>query len=288
MPKEEIHTCCPPPVCINCKEAHNARNRNCRIYKKEQEAVNKANDEFISVGQAKKLLSRTPQYSEVARSGGASSNSTANNANNSHVSKSSSQSVRPKDRNVVNSQIAPNKDQRMNRGSGLSTSQLGISVASEPSSVEASSSHFIGKPRTSSEVLQASQEASQAPTVEGASQSSLPALGDGLINVDIHHPSGDRMDSSSPRRKRSRALASSPPVAGVAPIDTSNRFSALAGVGDLNSKSEHPQKKHHSTLKLDSRDNRTTNTKPSLLRPPVAGKAHSERHPKSQKPSKYK
>ena len=146
----------------------------------------------------------------------------------------------------------------------------------------------MGESRASSEAPQASQEASQAPTVGGASQSSLPALGEGLLNVDIHHPSGDRMESSTSQRKRSRDLLSSPPAACEMPIFTSNSFSALTSVGNLNSKSEHPPKKHHATSNVDSREHRSTGSKPSLLRPPGAGKTQSERPAKSHKPTKFK
>ena len=55
-PKEQDHLCEPPLKCINCKEDHSARDRNCSAYKKEQAAVIKANDEHISVGYAKKFF----------------------------------------------------------------------------------------------------------------------------------------------------------------------------------------------------------------------------------------
>ena len=283
VPKEETHFCSPPPVCINCKGEHDARNRNCQVYKKEQEAVNKANDEFISVGQAKKLLSRTQRYNDVVRSGGSNASTrNVNHANNSNTNVA--QSVRPKERNLSRQNESSNALPK-NKGNGLSASQLEISVASEPSSKEASNPQSKGESRASSEVRQASREASQAPTVEGASQSSLPDLGEGLIEVDVHLPISNKMESS---RKRSWELSSSPPSNSKTPVFTSNKFSALASVGDQDCKLDHPSKKHTSALKVESRDQRGTSSKPSLLRPPGAGKSHSERPAKTQKSSKYR
>ena len=53
-----------PEMCVNCKEAHNAKDRNCVVYRKEQEAILKASSEKISIGHAKRLLSK-PSYSNV-------------------------------------------------------------------------------------------------------------------------------------------------------------------------------------------------------------------------------
>ena len=60
--------CSSPMLCVNCKEEHNARSRECRMYKKELAAVEKAHVEHISVGHAKRLLFPRPQYNEAARS----------------------------------------------------------------------------------------------------------------------------------------------------------------------------------------------------------------------------
>ena len=54
-------------LCVNCKESHSARNKNCVFYKREQEALVKAHDEKISIGQARKIVNRTIKYSDMAR-----------------------------------------------------------------------------------------------------------------------------------------------------------------------------------------------------------------------------
>ena len=95
-PKEQDHLCEPPLRCINCKEAHSARDRNCSVFKREQAAVIKANDEHTSIGYAKKLLSRKLQYSEVVRVGHSNSSSNGFNYNTTNGSQNSGQSVRPK------------------------------------------------------------------------------------------------------------------------------------------------------------------------------------------------
>ena len=281
MPKEEAHTCCPPPVCINCKEDHDARNKNCRVYKREQEAVNKANDEFISVGHAKKLLSRTPRYNEVVKSGSGGNASGSKDATTNDFKAISSQSVRPKE----NRQNDATNDRLKKNGRRLSASQLGISTAAGPSSVEVSGPQTVREPRAFSEAPQASIEASQAPTVEGASQSSLPDLGEGLIDVEVHHP-GDKMETSSFQHKRSRDLSSSPPSSQIPSVLLSNRFAALSSGGDQDSRTDRPFKKPATATKVEHIIKNSS--KPSLLRPPGAGKAKTERPAKSRKPSTSK
>ena len=58
--------CTKPKVCVNCKAAHHARDKNCTAFKKEQEALLKAEAEHISIGHAKKLLSKT-LYSDILK-----------------------------------------------------------------------------------------------------------------------------------------------------------------------------------------------------------------------------
>ena len=64
--------CSRSKVCVNCKEEHQARDKNCKVLKREQEALLKSIAEHISIGHAKKLLARN-SYSDVLRatSGGA-------------------------------------------------------------------------------------------------------------------------------------------------------------------------------------------------------------------------
>ena len=58
--------CSRPKVCINCKEEHHARNKECKMFRKEQEALLKSMAEHISVGHAKKLLSKK-SFSEILK-----------------------------------------------------------------------------------------------------------------------------------------------------------------------------------------------------------------------------
>ena len=59
--------CSRAQLCVNCKGNHRARNKECKLYKKEQEALIKSFDEHISVGHAKKLLSNKYSYSGVLK-----------------------------------------------------------------------------------------------------------------------------------------------------------------------------------------------------------------------------
>ena len=68
--------CSRAKVCANCKEDHHARDKGCKIFKKEQEALMKSNIEHISVGQAKKLLGKS-KYSEVVKKPNAVSSKTS-------------------------------------------------------------------------------------------------------------------------------------------------------------------------------------------------------------------
>ena len=54
----EHGACTRPRVCANCRESHDSRNKSCNIFKKEQEALLLSAAEHISIGHAKKLLSR--------------------------------------------------------------------------------------------------------------------------------------------------------------------------------------------------------------------------------------
>ena len=54
----EHEECSRSLACVNCKGDHRARDKNCVIYKKEQEALLKSVADHISVGYAKKLLAK--------------------------------------------------------------------------------------------------------------------------------------------------------------------------------------------------------------------------------------
>ena len=61
-------------LCVNCKEEHDARNKKCKVFKKEEEALLKSLAEHISIGHAKKLLARR-SYSDIVRESSQASSS---------------------------------------------------------------------------------------------------------------------------------------------------------------------------------------------------------------------
>ena len=71
--------CSRPKVCANCKGAHHARDKNCKVLKKEHEALLFSAAEHVSIGHAKKLLAKRNTYSDVVLGslGGASKTSSA-------------------------------------------------------------------------------------------------------------------------------------------------------------------------------------------------------------------
>ena len=58
--------CSRPKVCANCKGDHDARNKSCKIFEKEQEAMLLSIAEHISIGHAKKLLAKR-SYSDAVK-----------------------------------------------------------------------------------------------------------------------------------------------------------------------------------------------------------------------------
>ena len=62
----EHEECSRPVVCVNCKGDHRARDKQCTVFKKEQEALLKSVAEHISVGHAKKLLAKR-MYSDAVK-----------------------------------------------------------------------------------------------------------------------------------------------------------------------------------------------------------------------------
>lgn len=54
-------------MCVNCKENHGSRSKDCRKFKLERDALVKSQAEHISVGHARKLLG-SKKYSEALKS----------------------------------------------------------------------------------------------------------------------------------------------------------------------------------------------------------------------------
>ena len=74
--------CSAPAQCTNCSKDHKSSDKNCQQYKNEEAALNKANAEHLSIGYAKKLLSKTKSYAKVAKT------AVANNAKRTHLTES--------------------------------------------------------------------------------------------------------------------------------------------------------------------------------------------------------
>ena len=116
--------CDRPEVCVNCSENHSAKSKNCKIYRKEAAAVIKANEEHISVGFAKKLLSRA-SYSEVLKS------AVSSGATSKSVKIPASETAQK-----VTHVISEPKPQRSPARKRLSSRDLGINSSSQVSSME--------------------------------------------------------------------------------------------------------------------------------------------------------
>ena len=95
--------------CANCHEAHKANDKSCLEYKKEADALIKANSDHISVGYAKKLLGQLGNYAQAVKIPQPSNITTLNKSNTGTIPKISQ---RPKKQNHVNSidtaQVLPN------------------------------------------------------------------------------------------------------------------------------------------------------------------------------------
>ena len=174
-------------LCVNCKGDHHAADKSCTFYKREQEAVSKSHSDHISVGHAKKLLSKT-KYSDIVKS-------TPN-------------------RNSV--KLVPSRIDR------LPASDLEIRKPSQSSHRNAAEPLPGASSRAPLEPSQASLEATRASlaapeaSLEASQSDSLPALGttpeEGLICVpvsaQVHNP--DIMDAESLRNPK-RLRTPSPP-----------------------------------------------------------------------------
>ena len=186
--------CSKQELCINCKNAHKATSKDCPLYKREHEALLKANDEHISVGHAKRLLAKTVKYSDKVKS------APPNSIN--HASR-----IVNKTPNLVSD---PKPQRISSRNSRLSASQLEIHPAPKASSSEASPSPNMGaSPAPAGGAPQeSSPEISQAASDEASQAISLPDISvEGLqSNIIVEAPF---MELDTIRSKRLREA--SPP-----------------------------------------------------------------------------
>ena len=151
--------CAAPKVCANCKGDHSARDKECKIYKKEQEALLKSIAEHISVGHAKKLLSKT-SYSDMVKVPKPVAPRTGNDVSPaSHAG--SSQTNHPKLLEV----------------STLGTSQASAAEAPQALNVEASKSASDGANKTTSDgVPQAPSTMNPLASLVGGSKNSSSGM----------------------------------------------------------------------------------------------------------------
>ena len=279
-------------VCINCKGSHHARDKDCKAFKKEQEALTISFAEHISVGQAKKLLARSTLYSDKVK--GPRPNSTSTYISNivspianvgtskaSHVGASTSSSAEA-------SQTSASESLRASSGGASRASSGGASRASSAGAPEAPSVGTSGKVSSKIPMLSIKAPRDSSPDSEiwyesrssvgsGARSRSLRALDEfslsghtpvfeslpdpsvNSLNVTIHRSNnGEEMEAHSIRQKRARTPSSR----------SSSRSSSK------NSKNEIGRSTDGQSLKTSSsertgrtKDNKNTSGKLSLSRP---------------------
>ena len=206
--------------CINCEGDHSAKYRKCAVYKKEEEAVMKSNNEKISVGYAKKLLNKT-SYSEILKN-----NNSKKDTKGKSIEKSrpSATKPHPSSEKTRTSLEASQALLRATRSSSEATRSSSEATRSSSGTTRSSS----GATRSSSEATRSSSEASTSASSEAhvlvspettpASQEeaiisdSLPdleTLSDGESPISIE--TEDLMESEVVRKKRQRTPPPSPP-----------------------------------------------------------------------------
>ena len=237
--QEHERDCTDPVRCINCTGHHGARDKTCQVYKRELAAVEKANSEHLSIGQAKRLLGSKPNFSEVVKGiyklGTKTPNVTGNQTHRLHPSEleihhapqSSQASSQAPCQGVAltSSEVSRTSSGVSRASSGVHRASSGVQRASPQvhrasSEVHQASSevHQVssevhrassGVHRASSEVHQASPEVivnsswlSQALLEEASQAISLPDLG--IINEPMES------EATCTSSKRARNPSSSP------------------------------------------------------------------------------
>ena len=186
--EKEHGVCLLNPKCINCNKNHNATDKLCEQYKIEEEAVNKANAEYISIGYAKRLLNKGKSYANAL-----------NTANENSKNTSSAKT--------------------------LPTEQKSKAVSSKPTkSVPTITLPTISVPTTSGAVLD--KRSVQTVSLPDLSQAeSLPDLRE-LSNLPGTERMFD--SNFSPCRKKRERPPSLSPISRTPKVVTTNRFEAIA------------------------------------------------------------
>ena len=234
--------CSRQPNCVNCSNNHKSRNRDCDAYKKEEEALQKAQDEHISVGFAKKLLSKG-KYSDIVKKGA------------NPLVPSSPASPRPHRGTGVAGNphaapiIPPRDSGSLYPSEKLSSQNLQASQNNEALQLESLLNIEVVMHKSGAEYISASASLSPSPLIVAAS---------------VHQDNdGNNMEAEAIRQKRPRAQSSSPPRSRSPVLPTKNRFDMLERDNEIQSnkvKPKHTELSHRSMAK-------GSHGKPSLSRP---------------------
>ena len=184
----EHEECSSPKVCVNCKGGHSARDKECKVYKNEQEALLKSIAEHISVGHAKKLLAKST-YSDIVKVPKSLSVHSANNVlPATHTVTNRTRSLEVSTNGA--SQASPTETSRASFVGANKTTSDGASRSSTSGTTQAPT---IVTPQTTSDgdPKNASSEMSQIPSGTSQSSSALEAQPDTRSRVD----SGGRLGS---------------------------------------------------------------------------------------------
>ena len=188
--------CSRPKVCVNCKGEHCARDKECKVYKKEQEALLKSIVEHTSVGHAKKLLSKST-YSDVVK-----------------VSKSSD--IRPANKTIPATHAGTSQF--------TLSSEVSITGTSLASTAEASRTSSVGANKTPSD------GASHSSTC-GVNLSSAVVTPQASFAGVAKSPSSEIPQGSSGAPQNSIVLAAQPDS--QSPIDSGGRSSSQNNLDEI-------------------------------------------------------
>ena len=250
--ESEHGICQRPPTCINCKESHRPRDKRCKSYKKEEEALLKAQAEHISVGRAKKLLATSKKYSEVILT-----SATTKLKTNQGVIR------HPKVTKQIPSQGSATRNECNSRKEKLPPSEFEISVVSQASTSEAPRVPYLGNSQTSA------SEVSQAISLPDLESSPVEGLLTDVSHTVVVHQTNENhnMEFRSALQKRPRSPSPSSPPRNVG-VPTSNRFGALASEECTSGVKEAPNSKNTSipNKERESKKSKTPQSTPSLSR----------------------
>ena len=274
--QQEHGDCSRQLTCANCHESHKSRDKACSAYKHEEAALQKAQDDHISVGFAKKLLAKR-KYADVAKKGtdmpvipsfkapprppgGTEAASNAPAAPSIPPSQAAPQTCG----GAVAASNPPAAPSITERDSGnLSLSEISSQTNEETSQAESLPSLEVNPHRSGAENTSASGNIPSSPTT--------------TTTTIVVHRDGDGIDMEAQaiRQKRMRTPSPSPPSSPSQVLPTNNRFEALTKVNEL--KSIIGSSKHVGSGRRSS--GRSYLGRPSLSRPSSSHDDTSQRRP---------